>query len=75
MLVNIPEYLEIFDIHIAKTITFKFVKRVNEKLFLFENTKTGCKQCFSINDFVEIKNERLRTTKYERRKEIYKEEC
>lgn len=58
MTVTISEYIEI---------------RVNNTQFLYENVKTGCKQCFSIYDLVSVRNERLSTSKYERRKEIYKE--
>ena len=73
MTVTISEYIEIYDNAIHKTTTYKFVKIVNNTQFLYENVKTGCKQCFSIYDLVSVRNERLSTSKYERRKEIYKE--
>lgn len=73
MTVTISEYIEIYDSVIQKTATYKFVKRVNNTQFLYENVKTGCKQCFSLYDLVSMRNERISISKYERRKEIYKE--
>jgi len=29
---------------------YKFIKKVNEKLYLFEDIKIGCKTCFSEYD-------------------------
>lgn len=43
MTVTISEYIEIYDNAIHKTTTYKFVKRVNNTQFLYENVKTGCK--------------------------------
>ena len=73
MTINIPEFIEIEDIKIHRTITYRFVKRVNATNFLYESVKTGCKQCFNVRDFMQIKNEKQQTPKYERNKEFYKE--
>ena len=67
MTVTISEYIEIYDNAIHKTATYKFVARVNNTQFLYENVKTGCKQCFSLYDLVSVRNERISISKYERK--------
>ncbi len=67
MTVTISEYIEIYDSVIQKTATYKFVARVNNTQFLYENVKTGCKQCFSLYDLVSMRNERISISKYERK--------
>ena len=62
---DISEILEIEDERIHKTMTFKFVKQVNENLLLYENEKTGCKQCFDIKDFVKLEDKKRYKLKYE----------
>lgn len=61
---NIPEILEIEDERIHKTITFKFIRQVNN-LLLYENIKTGCKQCFDIKDFTKLADKKRYKLKYE----------
>ncbi len=61
---DIPEIVEIEDIKINKIMTFKFIKKINN-LLLYENTKTGCKQCFDIKDFIELENKKRYKLKYE----------
>ncbi len=56
--VNIPEYIEIEDGKIHKIMTYRFVKRVSNTNFLYENVKTGCKQCFDVRDILELRKER-----------------
>ena len=62
----IPKYIETYDIQTHLTSTHKFIKRVNDRLLLYENIKTGCKQCFDIRDIAEIKSQKVKKlTKYE----------
>lgn len=61
---NIPKTLKIEDEIIHKTMTFKFIRQINN-LLLYENIKTGCKQCFDIKDFIELENRKRYKLKYE----------
>ena len=61
---NIPEILKIEDETIHKTMTFKFIRQINN-LLLYENIKTGCKQCFDLKDFIKLKDQKRNKTKYE----------
>lgn len=51
---RIPKTLKIYDNHIAKTMTMQFVAKINDVLFMYENIKTGCKQCFGVHELKEI---------------------
>ena len=62
---NIPEILEIEDERIHKTMTFRFIKQVNENLLLYENENTKCKECFDIRDFIKLEDKKRYKLKYE----------
>jgi hypothetical protein len=49
--------------------TYILVKRVNKKLFLYEQEKTGFKECFSLYDLGLMPT---RKTKYKLRPELFK---
>ena len=74
IVVDIPEYINEYDDKINKTMRYKFIGRANNSNFLYENVKTGCKRCFNVRDIANMEDgEKLRTSKYERRDQFFKE--
>lgn len=63
---DIPKYIKQED-SLTKIINiYRYVSRPNERLLLYENIKTGCKQCFDVREVIRLKNKRLKKlTKYE----------
>lgn len=71
----IPEYIEKYDGQTRITSTYKYIKKVNDRLLLYENTKTGCKECFDVRELIEIKNKKeKKLPKYEWDKTMYKQD-
>lgn len=72
---NIPEYIQTYDVQTHITSTYKYVKKVNDRLLLYENIKTGCKQCFDLRDMTKRESKTIKKLpKYEWDKTIYKQD-
>ena len=63
MEVKIPKYIKIKDR--VGIMTFERISKINNYMYLYENVKTGCKQCFDIRDFIKRRNRKKYKTKYE----------
>ena len=63
MEVKIPKYIKIKDR--VGIMTFERISKINDYMYLYENVKTGCKQCFDIRDFIKHRNRKKYKTKYE----------
>ena len=53
---KILKYIKQIEPYTHILIKYQFIKRINDRLLLYENTKTGCKQCFDIREIIQIKN-------------------
>jgi hypothetical protein len=63
---KIPKYIKQIEPYTHILIKYQFIKRVNDRLLLYENIKTGCKECFDIRELIKMKSSKIKKlTKYE----------
>lgn len=53
--IKIPKIVKVRDTKLANLVEYKFIEKLRNGLLLYENTKTGCKQCFRLHDFAKSK--------------------